>query len=537
LDVLAALTFVSNLAFGASVGLTKLDRTNPPLKKTQGCAEFTPKERWRDSPSLANLSPALVGILPKPIDRSDYQVRKVSLADAAKTLFLRYERGPLNHEAFAPPPGLFHSKWGVLAEPQPDHLEKYGHVALNADGQHATVVLSEFGKEDFVSSFLKVPVNEASATATVKLASFEGMPLAVEFSRSGQKAVAMMREGYVNLFNPDLPTSLTKVALGPDTASLHSRFSADEKTLAVCVVDTTENSLKPKEIRLIDVVAQIQLGSLPFEGGRCRSFDLSPDGKQVFFSRDNTLYAWQVGSGEERRLGQLPDSPTQLAHSPSGPFLLIGSYNEKIFLANSISGSLLAEIRVGKDWVWTGLIGFGDNGSDFFASTDSTDLAWGDLNRLAGPPSSVRQALRDLGSDSIRAFQATRWLSCQPSALQAYLETHSKAGALPTAVRGELEAMVRDWDSEKFRIRHSATLGGMKALEELDWGQEREALTLVEALVSAALKKSASPLEIQYRYQEWLKSGDLTILKRFQESESYHHQIDAILGKPFPWKP
>ncbi len=473
--------------------------------------------------------------MPRAGNQTGYRVAKVSLTESAKTLYLRFERSTVLNELNPPPPSFFRSKRGVQADPQPQHLREYEHVALHADGEHAIAVQSVIEKQNYLSSFVKVPVFQFGGAPSAKLASFEDMPLAVEFSRSASKAVAMMREGSIYLFDSDSPAPLVKLELGTETTSLHSRFSANEKFLAVCVYGKSGGTLEEKEIQVFDTVNRVQVGTLPLTNSNCRSFDLSPDGKQVFFAAAANLYRWEVRTGEKTHVAKLPDSPTQLAHSPTGPFLLLGYWEERVLLANSLSGSLLAEIRVGTDWVGTRILGFGDNGADFFASTDSTDLAWGDLNRLGGPPSTVKEALRDLGSVSIRNFQATRWLSCHASELQSYLEAHANGGVLPDAFREVLREMVRDWDSEKYIVRRSASLRGVQALEKLNWGEQEAARAAVENLVAAALAQSPTPLEIQRRFEEWLQSGDLPSIQLLRESESYRRQIDAALGKPFTW--
>jgi WD40 repeat protein len=249
-------------------------------------------------------------------------------------------------------------------------------------------------------------------------------------------------------------------------------------------------------------------------GAREYTLALSRDGNLLAYAaEDNALLILNAVTGEVSRvISDLP-SGTAIAFSPDGRTLVFGDRNGLVHLVEVASGKKRYQFAGHAGMVRT--VSFSPCGRSLLSgSYDTTALLW-DLtgrsraNRTGDRPPSGAQ-LDSIwaglaGEDAARAYFLVRDLAGSPK--EAVLYLGERLRPVPIADRKRVQQLIKDLDSEEFRMREKATRElvnlGEGATEEcaraLDGKPSLEArrrLTRITASLKALWKPSAEGLRI-----------------------------------------
>ncbi len=470
--------------------------------------------------------------------------------------------------AQAQPKDAKHARTDRYGDPLPDGaLTRLGTVRPQAKEEFFSVALSRDGRTVATGGVWKLRLWEAATGKMLReFTAHQAGVLSVDFSPDSKTLASAGHDGAIRVW--EVSTS-KKVREFTGYSADAVAFSPDGKMLASANID--------QSVRLWEVATGKQICQFSGHRERVRPVTFSPDGKLLASaSGEGTIRLWDVSTqGEIRRFTGF----LRAAFSPDGEHVAVAAEDSvdllqlftwkrvrhfpgKFAFAFSPDGAMLATIE-GKDYntialsevstgkvlrlfkghtktVWS--VVFSPEGSVLVTgSYDGTVLVWS-LSGLIAERQTMRQghrarenfhskevalSLKDVqdywtdlaGDNAPKAYRAIWALVSAPKQAVPFLGDHLQPKRLADPERERLAQLLRDLDSDRFRVREQAT-------RELEKGGEFAASALRRAL------QRQPSLEVRRRAEQLLEKLEDAALSGDELRASRALQVLEHIGTP-----
>ena len=275
------------------------------------------------------------------------------------------------------------------------------------------------------------------------------------FSRDGKQLLSAGFDGTVRAW--DMTTGKQTRLIQVETGTVYGvALSRDGKTLATA---------GREGLRLWDLASGKDQPREEMNGHNCVAVTFSPDGKMVASGDSSCVKFWEVATGKVvNTLRGYQGELSQLVFSRDGRTLYTASYDRAIRVWEVRTGRLVTETEGHTGWVW-GLALAPDEKTLASCSVDTKLLCW-DLAGLGRPAGTqLHLSARQLEShftqlasnDAGTAYRAVCALAGDPDNSLPLLKKRLPATSGKGVTTTQIARMVRDLDSDEWRIREKAS--------------------------------------------------------------------------------